>query len=74
MNRQFRVNGIEGVETHIEILEEVAGGYETRIISLQHSSVRESIEFMSEDLFNSCIRTGYLVPENPAYSQVVLTA
>jgi len=75
MSSQFRVNGIEGIETHIEILKEVPGGYETRMTSINHSGVRESIEFMSDELLESCIRTGYLVPENvPKHTGLVLTA
>jgi hypothetical protein len=75
MQRQFRVNGIAGIETHIEILEEVVGGFETRVTSINRTGIRESREFMSEDLLNSCISTGYLTPESaPSSTQMILTA
>ena len=75
MNRQFRVNGIEGIETHIEVLGEVTGGFDTHITSITPTGLRESFEFMSDELVESCVRTGYLVPEgSPAASEVVLTA
>ena len=67
MNRQYRVNGIEGIETHIELLCEVDGGYEARITSTNERGVRESLEFVSEELLESCVRTGYLsLIETPA--------
>jgi hypothetical protein len=75
MNRQYRVRGIEGIETHIEILSEVAGGFETHITSITETGIRESYEFMSDELMESCVRTGYLVPEEvTAVAAAVLTA
>lgn len=61
MNRHYRVNGIEGVETRIELLGETDGGYDTRITSTSATGVWESYEFINEDLLDSCVRTGYLV-------------
>ena len=79
MNRQFRVKGISGIETRIELLEATAGGYEARITSTGDYGVRESVEFVSDDLLESCLRTGYVVelaPANhvPAEEPAVLTA
>jgi hypothetical protein len=73
MNRQFRVIGIAGIETRIEILSEVSGGYEARVTSTNETGLRESCEFIGDELLESCVRTGYLVPvEEPACA--VLTA
>lgn len=75
MNRRFRVKGISGVETTIELLAEVPGGYDARITSVAEHGVRESCEYISQDLLDSCIRTGYLSPiHTPAMREVVLTA
>lgn len=75
MNRQFRVKGIEGVETHIEILNEAEGGYETRVTSTTATGIRESFEFITDELLESCLRTEYLEPvEVPAYVHAALTA
>ena len=72
MNRQYRVKGISGIETYIELLAEAPGGYEARITSIAEYGVRESCEFISSDLLSSCIRTGYLSPvEEPATAQTV---
>ena len=75
MNRQFLVNGIEGIETRIEILDEVEGGYETRVTSISATGIRKSFEIISDELLESCVRTGYLVAfEEPAYVHAVLSA
>lgn len=72
MNRQYRVNGIQGIETYIELLTEVDGGYEARITSTNTTGVRESLEFVSDELLSSCVRTGYLAPvEAPAHLHTV---
>ena len=72
MNRQYRVNGIEGVETFIELLVEVDGGYEARITSTNEHGVRESHEFVSDELLESCVRTGYLsLVESPAHLHTI---
>jgi len=75
MNRQFRVNGIAGIETHIELLNEVSGGFEARVSSTNATGLRESFEFIGNELLDSCLRTGYLEAiEEPAYAHAVLTA
>lgn len=75
MNRRYRVKGMSGIETHIELLSEVPGGFEARITSFAEHGVRESCEYISTDLLESCIRTGYLSPvEEPARQEAVLTA
>ena len=74
MNRQFRVNGIAGIETHIELLNEVKGGYEARVTSDHITGYSESYEFIGDELLESCLRTGYLEPITSAERQAVLTA
>lgn len=62
MNRRYRVKGISGIETYIDLLAETTGGYDARITSINEYGVRESCEFISTELLDSCIRTGYLSP------------
>jgi hypothetical protein len=72
MNRQYRVNGIQGIETRIELLYPVDGGFEARMTSTNDAGVRESLEFVSDELLESCVRTGYLSPvEAPAQLHTV---
>lgn len=75
MNRQFLVNGIAGIETRIEILNEVQGGYDVRVTSTNTTGIRESFEFITDELIESCVRTGYLVAvDEPAHMHAVLSA
>jgi len=75
MNRLYRVRGIAGVETTIELLNEVAGGYDARVSSSSATGYRESYEFIGDELLESCLKTGYLehVPI-AACEHTVLTA
>lgn len=66
MNRQFRVKGVTGIETYIELLSEEETGFQIRLTSVTEHSVRESCEFMSHELLESCIRTGYLTEIEPS--------
>ena len=74
MNRQYRVKGIAGIETYIELLTEVEGGYESRLTSVSEHGVRESCEFISHELLDSCLRTGYLTEVTADEPVAVLTA
>ncbi|MFP4011851.1 MAG: hypothetical protein ACLFUM_09125 [Spirochaetaceae bacterium] len=58
--KQYRVKGMTGVDTYIEILREEREGYRILIRSCSDATVRESEEFISFHLFDACIRTGYL--------------
>lgn len=60
MNRRYKVKGISGIETYIELLTAAPGGFEARITSATEYGTRESCEFISTELLSSCIRTGYL--------------
>ncbi|MFP4376059.1 MAG: hypothetical protein ACLFP4_03360 [Spirochaetales bacterium] len=65
MNRQYRVKGVTGIETYIELLSEEETGFQIRLTSVTQHGVRESCEFMSHELIESCIRTGYLCEIEP---------
>ena len=60
MNRLFRVKGVAGIETVIQVLNEAEDGYDVHIRSVSDYIVRESDEYVSRDLLESCLRTGYL--------------
>lgn len=62
--RTYRVKGVPGTVTHIELLHAVDGGYETRITSSQEFGSRESFEYISNHLLDVCVRTGYLIEES----------
>ncbi len=58
----FRVKGMNGVESYMEILEELDEGCQVHIHSSTPFGERDSEEYISKELLNSCLRTGYLVP------------
>ena len=59
--RQYKVKGIAGVETYLEVTREDTEGYRILIRTYtDHGSVKESEEFISFHLFDACVRTGYL--------------
>ena len=67
-----RVRGIQGIETLIEILSEVDGGYDARVTSTTVTGTRESFEFIGDDLLESCVKTGYLEAiQTPALAEVL---
>ena len=74
MNRQYRVKGIAGIETYIELLTETEGGYESRLTSISEHGIRESCEFISHELLDSCLRTGYLTEVTADEPVAALTA
>ena len=75
MNREFSVHGIEGIETCIELLNEVRGGHEVRVTSTSSTGIRQSFEFISDELLESCVRTGFLVEtQEQRLARLVLSA
>ncbi|KGE71596.1 hypothetical protein [Spirochaeta lutea] len=58
--RQFRVQGMAGVETTISILGENRSSYTILMVSTTPYGTSESEETLTKELFESCIRTGYL--------------
>lgn len=64
---RYRVKSSAGAETYMEILRKNGEGYDILITSVTEKSVKEIREYITSDLFDSCIRTGYLEPcEEPA--------
>jgi len=49
-----------GIETYVEIVNEDENGYDVRIITIRDGYKKEVTEYLSNELFNACLRTGYL--------------
>jgi hypothetical protein len=59
--KQYKVKGIAGVETYLEVMREETEGYRILIRTYADDhSIKESEEFISFHLFDACLRTGYL--------------
>jgi hypothetical protein len=60
LGKTFSVRGSEGVETTISICDETDEDFGIRMVTNSQWGYMESDERMSRELFDSCIRTGYL--------------
>lgn len=60
MRRIYKVKGAEELQTYIEVLGEIDGGYDVVITSVREFSTKRSEEHISHDLLDSCLRTGYI--------------
>ncbi len=62
---QYRVQGSTEQTTTMEIIEERAGGYQILITREYDNYLKKTKEFMSSELFHSCLRTGFLTAMEP---------
>jgi hypothetical protein len=58
--RQYIVKGNEGIETFVQILQEKGNSLDILITRKSEYSVKEDKDSISKDLFETCLRTGYL--------------
>jgi hypothetical protein len=56
----YKVKGGHSASTYLEIIEETAEGYTVSIVQEFENCRKVTQEFMGRDLFESCLRTGYL--------------
>lgn len=64
----YKVKGTGTVKTYLEILSEQDAGYDVRITSEYEDYSKTMDEFMSRELFDTCLRTGYLTKIDAATS------
>ncbi|RKX79350.1 MAG: hypothetical protein DRP87_03535 [Spirochaetes bacterium] len=66
---KFKVKGNCGFSKYLEILEETEKGYRILISTVYEDYKKDVKEFMSKELFSTCLRTGYLsrVKEEPIF-------
>ena len=57
---QYVVKGTGRIKTYLEIVRETDSGYDVRITSEYEDCSKTMDEYMSKELFDSCLRTGYL--------------
>ena len=59
---QYKIKSSEGVNSFMEILKEQNDGYEVMITCIYEDYKKELKEFLNKQLFDTCLRTGYLTP------------
>jgi hypothetical protein len=66
---QYRVKSSEGIQSFLEVTKEKSDGFNVRITCIYEDYKKEMNEFINRQLFETCLRTGYLTPvENAAPS------
>jgi hypothetical protein len=56
----FQVKGNASIRTYLKLLKEHPNGFLVKITSVGNYSVKESEEFITKALLDTCLRTGYL--------------
>lgn len=56
----YKVKGGHSASTYMEIIEETAGGYTVSIVQEFENCRKTTRDFLSKELFETCLRTGYL--------------
>lgn len=59
--QQYRVKGSDSFKTIVEVLQKDRHGYTIKIKKERSWGCKEEVHQMSEQLFDTCVRTGYLV-------------
>ena len=59
--KTYRVKSAESWEEWVKILEEKDGGYVVEILRRTPDYDQSTMDFISKTLFESCVRTQYLV-------------
>ena len=57
---QYKVKGSKGIDTFVEITAEHEQGFDVLITSVCDGYKKEMHEYITRDLFETCLRTGYL--------------
>lgn len=56
----YRIKASEGISAVMEIVSENSKGLYVRIIREQNDYVTEEKDFLTREMFETCLRTGYL--------------
>ncbi|MFW5729896.1 MAG: hypothetical protein ACOCYC_00825 [bacterium] len=59
-NRVFEVKGTASIRTYLKLLKEHPNGFLVKITSVGNYTVKESEEYITKALLETCLRTGYL--------------
>ncbi|TFG59355.1 MAG: hypothetical protein E4H36_13960 [Spirochaetales bacterium] len=71
---QYRVKSSEGIQAFLEIVREHPDGYDVIITNIYEDYKKETREFLTRQLFETCLRTGYLIKIDEPEYQVPISA
>ena len=66
---QYRIKGSADSYSMMEIIKEKSDGYDICITREYENYSEQSSTFMSRELFDSCLRTGYIIAEKAPVGQ-----
>lgn len=58
--KRYRIKSAEGTQAQLDVLGEAPGGYTVRITRHYDGYETTETEHMTCDLFDTCVRTGYI--------------
>lgn len=58
---RYRIKSVEGRNAHLDLIDETPDGFLVRITRYHDGYETNQTESMSKALFDTCVRTGYLV-------------
>lgn len=68
--KQYRIKGNSQTKEYLTILKKRPGGFEVKITRIIEDYIEEKKEFLSKQLFDTCLRTAYLEEvKEPAVAQ-----
>ena len=73
-NQVFQVKGDATIRTYLRLLQEQPNGFRVKITSVGRYSVKESEEYITKALLDTCLRTGYLArceAEEPVAAEAI---
>lgn len=59
--KRFKIQGSETLKSYMDILNEDNNGFQVKITRKFDDWTEEKIDFLPKELFDSCVRTRYLV-------------
>lgn len=59
--KHYVIKGDTEEKTLVEVMQKDSRGYTVRLKKERHWGVREEVHRMSEQLFETCVRTGYFI-------------
>ena len=64
---QYTVRGTGNKKKYIKILNERQDGYDVEITCVGENYTSSNRDFLTKDLFETCLRTGYIFSSNSSY-------
>lgn len=58
--KRYKIQGNDSIESYMDILSEEGCGFQIKIVRHYSDWTEEKTDFLSREMFHSCLRTRYL--------------